>query len=529
MLDAEAGEHPDEVLGGEVAGGALGVGAAAQTAGRRVERRDAVPQRGAARWRAPGRTCRGSAWRAGRRRRRPHRTRRARRPRGRRCRRRSCRRARAGWRRGRAVGVRRRRPGRSAPGPPTGRRSTSRRRRARRGRRPARARRPARTSRTGRRAELLRFFFANVSVALPKIATCVQPAASARSSPRSLGTSTGSGTGPSSGSRATSSSASASCGTHFGWTKLVASTIGSPAATSRCDELGLDVERHDRALVLQPVARPDLVDRHPRRAATGRAPRPAGQASVSRWGLDGEQQVPLLHLLAGGCADVGDDAVVRGGERELHLHRLERAEVLTSGDDVALGDVDRQDGGRHRGGDVGITRSGEVATAHRVGRDEQPRLTLPGHRDAARGVAVPQGRGRTAVASTQWVTPSASMTGTSRGAGAPESRQPSPIANGDPVRSTAGAGEDVGTDEQGFGRQLGRRQQGFGGVAVEPPGVDGAFGELRRAHQAAHEPQVRLHAEDGRVVECVEHQQPGGLAVGAVHDDLARSSGRMRS
>ncbi len=78
----------------------------------------------------------------------------------------------------------------------------------------------------------MRFFCANVSVALPKIATWLHPASSARSSPRSLGTSTGSGVGPSSGNRATSSAASASCGTHFGWTKLVASTIGSPAAMS---------------------------------------------------------------------------------------------------------------------------------------------------------------------------------------------------------------------------------------------------------------------------------------------------------
>ena len=79
----------------------------------------------------------------------------------------------------------------------------------------------------------LRFFCAKVSVALAKIAMWLTPASRARSRPRSLGTRTGRGVRPSSGSRATSSAASASCGTHVGWTKLVASTIGSPAAMSR--------------------------------------------------------------------------------------------------------------------------------------------------------------------------------------------------------------------------------------------------------------------------------------------------------
>ena len=35
MLDAEAAEEPDQVLGGEVAGGALGVGAATETFARK--------------------------------------------------------------------------------------------------------------------------------------------------------------------------------------------------------------------------------------------------------------------------------------------------------------------------------------------------------------------------------------------------------------------------------------------------------------------------------------------------------------
>ena len=46
MLDPEAGQHPHQVLGGEVAGGRLGVGAAAEAAGAGVEGGDARLQRG---------------------------------------------------------------------------------------------------------------------------------------------------------------------------------------------------------------------------------------------------------------------------------------------------------------------------------------------------------------------------------------------------------------------------------------------------------------------------------------------------
>src|SRR3954470_20348358 len=46
VLDAQAGEEPDHVLGREVAGGALGVGAAAEAAGAGVERRDSGEQPG---------------------------------------------------------------------------------------------------------------------------------------------------------------------------------------------------------------------------------------------------------------------------------------------------------------------------------------------------------------------------------------------------------------------------------------------------------------------------------------------------
>ena len=77
----------------------------------------------------------------------------------------------------------------------------------------------------------LRFLAAKVSVADPKIATDDTPRSSARSSPRSLGTRTG--IVPRWSTIVSRSSASASWGTHRGDTKLVISTVWSPAASIR--------------------------------------------------------------------------------------------------------------------------------------------------------------------------------------------------------------------------------------------------------------------------------------------------------
>ena len=79
----------------------------------------------------------------------------------------------------------------------------------------------------------LRLRRAKLSVADPKTAMPLTPAAWARSSPARFGTRTGyrtPGVGASMGKRA---SASPSWGTHLGDTKDVASTVRSPAATSR--------------------------------------------------------------------------------------------------------------------------------------------------------------------------------------------------------------------------------------------------------------------------------------------------------
>ena len=64
---------------------------------------------------------------------------------------------------------------------------------------------------------------------------------------------------------ATTSSASAICGTRRGSTKLATSIAGTPRADEAPNELGARRDVEDLGLVLQPVARADVVDGHARR------------------------------------------------------------------------------------------------------------------------------------------------------------------------------------------------------------------------------------------------------------------------
>ena len=271
MLDAGAVEGPDEVLGGEVAGGALGVGAAAEAAGGRVDDGDARAAAPSWCWRAPGRRCRGSAPRSGRPRCRGRRGRRAGGSRARRCRRRSCRRGES-WSAPRSIS-------RSATSTTcsTGTGALPRVAEAHRdvGADPQPCVARARAT-TGANISIdsatvrLRFLRAKVSVALPKMAMCADPGSSARSRPRSLGTRTGRR-----GPRPTSPrSASTSRGVgelrHPGrrderrrLDRL------EPGGGQSADELRLHGGRDDGLLVLQTVARAHLVDGDPARAAPG--------------------------------------------------------------------------------------------------------------------------------------------------------------------------------------------------------------------------------------------------------------------
>src|SRR5215208_1654434 len=108
--------------------------------------------------------------------------------------------------------------------------------------------------------------------------------------------------------RSSTSVWSAICGTHFGETKAVASTAGSPASARRSISSTL--------------------------TAVGTSPRSfcspsRGPTSTMRTDLFKRDQLRAFeHLLAGGIVDLLHRAVGGGGNGVLHLHRLEDQQRL---------------------------------------------------------------------------------------------------------------------------------------------------------------------------------------------------------
>src|SRR5690606_22702002 len=122
------------------------------------------------------------------------------------------------------------------------------------------------------------------------------------------------------------SAASASCGTHRGLTKLVASTTGNPVADSR-----------STSVILSAVAMVADSFCSPSRGPTSTICRRDGMAMSVLQGDEhgvGVDEVPL------GGADLGDRAVARGLERQLHLHRLQHHQLLACDDHVARARLD---------------------------------------------------------------------------------------------------------------------------------------------------------------------------------------------
>jgi hypothetical protein len=171
------------------------------------------------------------------------------------------------------------------------------------------------------------------------------------------------------------SPASASWGTHLGCTKLVASTTGRPGRQQSPDELGLGLDRDDAALVLETVARADLVDRD----ALGQVVRDLVLVVTSETHESGAERDLLARL----GADGGDRAGERRLERQLHLHRLQYAEPLSLLDSIPLRHVDRE-----HGAGIGAVRLPSPTAARRrerVGALEDEALSLDHDLDRVRG------------------------------------------------------------------------------------------------------------------------------------------------
>src|SRR5262247_2147237 len=103
--------------------------------------------------------------------------------------------------------------------------------------------------------------------------------------------------------RSSTSVWSAICGTHFGDTNAVASTAGSPASARRSISSSLTAVGTSPGSFCSPSR---------------------GPTSTMRTRLaKGDQLRALRHLLAGAVVDFLHHAVLRRGDRVLHLHRLQ--------------------------------------------------------------------------------------------------------------------------------------------------------------------------------------------------------------
>src|SRR5690606_9868825 len=113
---------------------------------------------------------------------------------------------------------------------------------------------------------------------------------------------------------ANTSAASASCGTHFGLTKLVASTVRRPV-----------VDRRSMSAILSAAGTCAASFCRPSRGPTSTMRTWAGMGiSV----LQGDEHGVGVDEIAFAGAQFGHHAVARGLERQLHLHRLHHQQLL---------------------------------------------------------------------------------------------------------------------------------------------------------------------------------------------------------
>src|SRR5690606_7255538 len=135
---------------------------------------------------------------------------------------------------------------------------------------------------------------------------------------------------------ASTAAESAICGTHLDETKAPASTAGSPAA--------------DRASIRAILAAAGTVVGSawsPSRGPTSTTRTCCGNAISCLLCVDAKQLGAFRHLVAGLVEDPGDDAVRRGEDRVLHLHRLQQHHGLAAFDRLADGHLYVDDLSRH--------------------------------------------------------------------------------------------------------------------------------------------------------------------------------------
>jgi hypothetical protein len=282
-------------------------------------------------------------------------------------------------------------------------------------------------------------------------------------------------------------------------------TGARPAAVARPRQAGLEVgEQREVAL------------------AVGRGGRVRdGHACSSSVREDRDERLAERHPVARREVQARDDAVVRRGDRELHLHRLQHEEDVPGGHRVAVGDVDEQDGPRHgrveRPGQRAGARAGAAPRAtsrwwpsraiHTASSSDRHRVAAPHavQRDPRLAGSEPSGPAAVHVRAPTDTEPAP----TRASPWSSSARARGPRARACPRRRASRPGRGRGRVE----RQVGEH-------ALEQAGVLPAGAHVVAGEQRAGERGVRRHAGDGeggqRAVQAVQ----GGGAVGAVGDDL---------
>src|SRR5581483_9595215 len=139
------------------------------------------------------------------------------------------------------------------------------------------------------------------------------------------------------------SSASASCGTHLGFTKLVASTTGSPAAARRSMSSILVCAGTIAASFCSPSRGPtSTIVTWPGKSAICRESLRfilcrESLRSILRIDIEIHQRLSAVDLVAGRAEHGGDRAVGRRADGVLHLHGLDDDQLVALADLLSAG------------------------------------------------------------------------------------------------------------------------------------------------------------------------------------------------
>ena len=394
----------------------------------------------------------------------------------------------------------------------------------------------------------MRFFCAKVSVALPKIAMCRHAELQRPVEAALVGHQHRAVAGPASPEQRHQLGGVGELGHPLRVHEAGRLDDRQPGGEQAADELGLDLGRDQRLLVLQAVARADLVDRDPlghRRDRRGVAGTTVGVrirpllVRRSSSGSTTNSRAPSATWSPAAASTAVDGAGERRLERQLHLHRLHHAEHVALGHDLAGLDAHVEHGAGHRRERSCRRRRRRAWSAKTSGRsktnrwpwwttstmcgcdvDDRPLATAVDVEHARRAARRGDLRATGVVVDPAAGPVDQHRLGRARPRSAPGRRPSASRRPGTGARRPCSATSIAWIQAAKTPGQVARSGAGTV-VLVEPGGVDGRVAELVARGQRPQEAGVGGEPEDRGVVEGGDQRPAGGLAVGAVDDDLA--------